>query len=406
MPYICNSCQQPSLTGDSFGCRACWLNMFPFCEIDNNDLSVLLVNCKGNAVDGSSTQLLSDEIMNYDTLKSVDHYSKYLLPSELLRECNHNDAKKIYSIFNLNCRSLASSFDKLCLLFDELSYIKYDVIVLTETWTISRDNNEAIFKILGYRAFFLNRDIKRGGGIAIYAKDTFESELIEWATVTVNNIIEVLTVTVGRGTSQICVSGVYRPPNGNFQNFSLKIEELLTKFKNQSLYVVGDFNLNLLATDDSCVKRFSNLMASFSMKPLITRPTRITGTTETLIDNIFTNQNHKVLMNGILICDISDHLPSFVLGNVFSNSERVKKKTNFKKVLTREGIKKFNDKLLKINWVQEFEGSDLDSNVDKFYKIYNNIYLESLVLIHIDEKINISYKPWITLGLMKSSFID
>ena len=42
--------------------------------------------------------------------------------------------------------------------------------------------------------------------------------------------------------------------------------------------------------------------------PLITRPTRITSNTATLIDNIFTNNLNNLSVSGLMFCDISDHL--------------------------------------------------------------------------------------------------
>ena len=54
---------------------------------------------------------------------------------------------------------------------------------------------------------------------------------------------------------------------------------------------------------------------SFGFRPKITLPTRITDTSNTLIDNIPTNvydDNHE---SGILIYKISDHQPIFTCNN-------------------------------------------------------------------------------------------
>ena len=47
------------------------------------------------------------------------------------------------------------------------------------------------------------------------------------------------------------------------------------------------------------------------MHPLINRPSRITTHSCTLIDNIFTNQINYSIRSGLLINDITDHLPIF-----------------------------------------------------------------------------------------------
>ena len=58
---------------------------------------------------------------------------------------------------------------------------------------------------------------------------------------------------------------------------------------------------------------------------LITKATRVTDKTETLIDNIFTNNLEKIndSINGIVFSDISDHLPII---NLFNTDIFVKNK--------------------------------------------------------------------------------
>ena len=52
---------------------------------------------------------------------------------------------------------------------------------------------------------------------------------------------------------------------------------------------------------------------SHGLQPLITRPTRITRDTKTLIDNIFTTYLNSHKQSGIIINYISDHLPIYVV---------------------------------------------------------------------------------------------
>ena len=59
--------------------------------------------------------------------------------------------------------------------------------------------------------------------------------------------------------------------------------------------------------------RFLNANLSLNLVPTITRPTCITKNTATLIDNIFVSQSWlETFDSGIIINDISDHLPSIV----------------------------------------------------------------------------------------------
>ena len=54
---------------------------------------------------------------------------------------------------------------------------------------------------------------------------------------------------------------------------------------------------------------FLDMLLDLGFMPLITKATRITDHTSTLIDHIYTNTRHKILNAGICLADISDHLP-------------------------------------------------------------------------------------------------
>ena len=45
--------------------------------------------------------------------------------------------------------------------------------------------------------------------------------------------------------------------------------------------------------------------------PLITKPTRVTQYSATLIDHIYTNKREIDSISGIIICDVSDHFGIF-----------------------------------------------------------------------------------------------
>ena len=47
--------------------------------------------------------------------------------------------------------------------------------------------------------------------------------------------------------------------------------------------------------------------------PVITKPKRITYHTKTLIDHIYTNMTINQVNSGIVLFDISDHLPVFIV---------------------------------------------------------------------------------------------
>ena len=54
-------------------------------------------------------------------------------------------------------------------------------------------------------------------------------------------------------------------------------------------------------------------MTTLGFFPQITRPTRLSGDSNTLIDNIFTNNFCKPHLAGILVTPVSDHLMQFCI---------------------------------------------------------------------------------------------
>ena len=95
---------------------------------------------------------------------------------------------------------------------------------------------------------------------------------------------------------------------------------------------MGDFNINLLNSinSHSLPQEFLDNFFAATFMPLISRPTRLTDTSATLIDNIFSNI-HPSPRTGIIMSDISDHFPIFahfvsIHADEMSNNNKYKKK--------------------------------------------------------------------------------
>jgi len=61
------------------------------------------------------------------------------------------------------------------------------------------------------------------------------------------------------------------------------------------------------------VRNYVNAYKSYNCLELITKPTRITPSSSTLIDHIYTTLPLYKVTSGIFINDLSDHLPIFFL---------------------------------------------------------------------------------------------
>ena len=155
-----------------------------------------------------------------------------------------------------------------------------------------------------------------------------------------------------RGRS-IIVSVIYRPPDRNLDLFLQQFNELMLKIsrENKICYLMGDFNLNLMNHQSGPkTGEFLDSIYSNMFQPLISRPTRITSYTETLIDNIFTNNIDNLMTSGLLFNDLSDHLPIFEID--FDDTWFEDHSNQFVVYRDRNPINmtKLNDQLGSVDW--------------------------------------------------------
>ena len=173
----------------------------------------------------------------------------------------------------------------------------------------------------------------------------------------------------------------------------------ISKEKKQVI-LLGDFNINLLSPEtDLDSSNFIDTISSFSLKPTINCPTRITDTTETLIDNIIVSETSK-FVSGNLTVGISDHLPQFTILDVMKSEPETRTFYRDWKSLDETQFKKdFND----IDWEQtlQFQLSDPDHSLNRFIDVINSL-VDTHIPLKVLTKTQKNNKPWITKGIRKS----
>ena len=145
-------------------------------------------------------------------------------------------------------------------------------------------------------------------------------------------------------------------------------------------------------------------MLKSNMIPTITRPTRITNSTATLIDNIYTGGNIQHNFESyLLLSDISDHLPTLLL--LKQTKVRDKSPIEFEsRNLNAHKIAKINENLKSIDWNGLLNQNDCNTNFDVFCMSINTL----MDTIAPKKKKRISgrrrfIEPWLTTGLEGSS---
>ncbi len=117
--------------------------------------------------------------------------------------------------------------------------------------------------------------------------------------------IEDIWITVQcRKLRAIIIGCMYRHPIALAITFDY-IENVfrLISFRGKSLFILGDFNDNLLLIDNNLGKIIKNS----KLTQIIERPTRITPTSATLLDLVITNYPEIILIHDVIPQVITDH---------------------------------------------------------------------------------------------------
>ena len=108
---------------------------------------------------------------------------------------------------------------------------------------------------------------------------------------------------------------------------------------------MGDFNIDLLKVNiHAKTNEFVNDVISQGFLPKITRPTRITSHSATLIDHIYSNDNMPTSQNstsGIIITDVADHFGTFHIVNKCKQTP-VQKYSQIRQMKT-DNVSRFNN---------------------------------------------------------------
>ena len=348
--------------------------------------------------------------------------------SELLVNCNYKQATTVkapteqeLSIFSLNIQTITKKIDELR---ENIAlYKNFDVLLFNET-NCKFDklpNGKNDLKLDGFYEPFIQdpfRTTGKGGGLIIYVnKQVCEEDNIKCITPysepdNSSGEFQFIKLIDCKGSRKTIILGnVYRSPSCKPHKFNELFNTILqklgnNKYSNKITYIVGDFNQDLIKHEnDTEYQNLINNAHNNGFVQLVSRPTRITERTHTLIDHVYANNIESVLSCNVLTLDTSDHLATNTKISLGSSSTITRRNIANSKT-NKSDIRMFNEAnnhtfqqlIDNENWADITETMDSQTSYDKFEEIYLKHYDTAYPLKtnHIRRKNERQNpKPWI-----------
>ena len=416
-------CLHTSISDDWY-CSICTGNTFPFNHyIDDDEFKFALFSFD-NTLEYNRLLSLKFNPFNFEEMvrtsqHEADHLNNFSnLPSKCTYLFDNNisySGNDNFSIIHFNSRSLNKNFDNIHDFISRADHT-FTIIAISETWLT--DDTNHMLDIDNYTLINTPRQDRRSGGSALYVHNSVSFRFREDLnlisnpadTDELNHSESIFIEIVNTAKKNIIVGNIYRAHHTDTGLFNADLENCLAKLSNENkqCYISGDFNLDLLKHDtNDIINNFLNTFYNNDMRPLIDRPTRITPTSATLIDNIFTNVLTNRITAGIFVSSLTDHFPIFQVTNSVPLKHNGFTTHTNSRSFNQTRINNFYNHLSLVDWnsVTSLTScqSAYDAFISKFVDIYNiHFPLKSRLIKNNVNRRQIPRKPWITPAVLKS----
>jgi endonuclease/exonuclease/phosphatase family metal-dependent hydrolase len=318
-----------------------------------------------------------------------------------------------FSMFSLNVQSLSSKYNDLKELINYMgSYsCSPDIICLQETWKIF---DSAYFTIPNYSPLYVkSRENRQGGGVGLYFKNGLQFCILNEKSIFMEFVIETIVAEVLLpNRKKIAVVSIYRPATPHptlsqkdqFEQFLELLTNLINELQNlySDIYIMGDLNIDVLKYESvSSVQDYVDLLFSFGLLQIITRPTRCAQNTATLIDHAILSPKSSSCESAILTSKISDHFPIiYFFDNVKCKREE---KTLTYRDFSSRNIQRFKETLSNFSWNSVLGDEDTQLAFNNFNDTISNFH--DLFFPVQTKRFNRNINPvekWMTKGLLIS----
>ena len=329
----------------------------------------------------------------------------YIDPDEIhTLEIGHNRL----NILQLNIHSLNDKLNDLTQLIAKCKTNGCDIDIIMICETFINDQNVDLCKIPGFSLIEKHRHLVSRGGVGIFISDQLSYVDRPDLAIFKERKFESCFIELPlRGSKNIIVGEIYRIPGTNEHDFLIDYQNIIRQIQTENkLLILGmDQNIDYIKINTNHnAANFLDINLTSGLIPTIIRPTRITHTTATLIDNIYIcNEIASDFKSAILTTHISDHLPCLLS---LSHPTRTKNH-NTTVIKTRDlndaNLESINRLLYDTTWAC-LDNMTVDDSYNYVVRTINNCI--DLVAPERTKTITnkrIPKEPWMTSGLLKSS---
>ena len=287
--------------------------------------------------------------------------SKYYTPHSFSQHVINKQFASNLSFLHTNIRSLKKNFEDFQHhVLNEVN-VHFTIIGVTETRIREGDsiNLSLMPELPGYRFEFVPTPLA-AAGVGLFIDENVKYRIAERVT---NSSYQALWIEFQQSNNKKNMCGIVYRQDNDANEFLDYLSESLERFNrhNHNIYLTGDFNIDLLKYENCTYSQaLLHCTQSFSMLPVLDKPTRVYGTSAALIDNIFTNNLENSIVGGNIVIDITDHFSQACMiltqQQLFPplNKTKVRDYSNF-------NAGKFMTDLCEIDWNNTFRSSDVNN---------------------------------------------
>jgi len=279
---------------------------------------------------------------------------------------------------SLNVQSLMSKHSALKNYLLELSSSPLHILAIQETWSIPHPH---LVSIPGFNFIHSERKVGRGGGVGFYVKEDLIFSHLPNYSLFIPKIFECLTIEVSLDNKRSTFTSIYRSPSDHSENLNECVShldhlmfELSSKYENSFICLDSNVNSLIHPTNPHHAKYFSSICENGFIQ-CISKATRISGSSSSLIDHILSNSLMDEVTSGTIISDISDHFMTFV--QLPSRPPRASPKIVESRLFTKPNIERFKACLGSMSWKNVTDSNDVNLCYNLFWTDFNMLFIQN-----------------------------